>query len=365
MTGALARGPRTTKHGGLHGRAGPGRIARPASRAEPLPIMTNDHARTVPQAPTRPPAAPEPTGAPRHDHGAAASTGMIYAALAYTAWGLFPLYFKQLIGVEALEVVAHRTLWSLLVVVALLFALRRWAWLGPVLRSPRVLATCALSALLLSANWLTYVWAVQHGHVVDASLGYFINPLVNVALGFIFLHERPRPMQWAAVALAAAGVLWLTIGAGQLPWIALVLALSFGFYGLMRKTAPLGALEGLALETVMLAPVAALALWWWVGQGSSALVQGSAGMIGWLLLAGPLTAAPLLLFAAGARRITMTTLGLLQYIAPTLQFALGVWLYHEPLAASRLAGFALIWAALAVYSLEGLRRARRVTTAAP
>jgi len=284
---------------------------------------------------------------------------MLSAALAYTAWGLFPLYFKQLVGVHALEVVAHRTVWSLVFVAVVLTLLRRWAWLGPVLRSPRLLASCALSALLLSVNWLTYVWAVQSGHVVDASLGYFINPLVNVALGFLLLRERLRAGQWAAVVLAAAGVLWLTVSAGQLPWIALILALSFGFYGLMRKTARLGALEGLALETVLLAPVAAAALIVWSWQGSSSLVAGSATQVGWLLLAGPMTAVPLLLFAAGARRITMTLLGLLQYIAPTLQFALGVWLYQEPLSTSRLAGFAFIWAALAVYSLEGLWRSRR------
>jgi chloramphenicol-sensitive protein RarD len=285
---------------------------------------------------------------------------MICAALAYTAWGLFPLYFKQLVGVNAMEVVAHRTVWSLVVVAIVLTVLRRWAWLGPVLRTPRLIATFALSALLLSVNWLTYVWAVQNGHVVDASLGYFINPLVNVALGFLVLRERLRPGQWLAVALAAAGVLWLTVNAGQLPWIALVLALSFGFYGLMRKTAPLGALEGLTLETLLLAPVAAIALAVWTSQGHSALVTGTPSQWGWLLLAGPMTAAPLLLFAVGARRITMTLLGLMQYIAPTLQFALGVWLYHEPLSAARLAGFAFIWAALAVYSMEGLWRARQM-----
>lgn len=284
---------------------------------------------------------------------------MICAALAYTAWGLFPLYFKQLVGVDAMEVVAHRTVWSLVFVAVVLTVLRRWAWLGPVLRSPRLIGTFALSALLLSINWLTYVWAVQHGQVVDASLGYFINPLVNVALGFLVLRERLRPGQWFAVGLAAAGVLWLTLSAGQLPWIALVLALSFGVYGLMRKTAPLGALEGLTLETLLLAPVAAVALAVWTGQGSSALVSGTPSQLGWLLLAGPMTAVPLLLFAAGARRITMTLLGLMQYIAPTLQFALGVWLYHEPLTPARLAGFGFIWAALAVYSLEGLWRSRQ------
>ncbi|MBV8502479.1 MAG: EamA family transporter RarD [Paucibacter sp.] len=285
-------------------------------------------------------------------------TGMLYAFLAYAIWGLFPLYFKQLKGVDALEVIAHRTLWSLAVLLATLTVLRRWAWLGAALKNRRLVGSFALSALLLSGNWLVYVWAVQNGHVVEASLGYFINPLVSVALGYLVLRERPRPLQWAAVALAAAGVLWLTVSAGRLPWIALVLALSFGFYGLMRKTAALGALEGLTLETLLLAPLAALALGWWTAHGQSAFVTGTPTVIGWLLFAGPLTAVPLLMFAAGARRITLTMLGLMQYIAPTLQFSLGVWVYGEPVDGHKLIGFAMIWTALAAYSLEGLWRSR-------
>ena len=279
--------------------------------------------------------------------------GILYAALAYVAWGLFPLYFKQLAAVPSLEVVMHRTLWSLVFLLAVLVVRRHWTWMGAVLRQPRVLAAFALSAVLLSGNWLTYVWAVQNHHVVDASLGYFILPLVNVALGYGVLHERPRPGQWLAVAVAAAGVLWLTVQAGRLPWIALVLAASFGCYGLLRKVATLGALEGLALETILLAPAAALVLAWWGWQGQGALVQGDAATLGWLLLAGPFTAIPLLLFAAGARRIPLATLGILQYISPSLQFALGVWVFHEAFEPARLAGFVLIWAALCVYSLEG------------
>jgi len=287
------------------------------------------------------------------------NTGIVYAALAYVAWGLFPLYFKQVAQVPSLEVVMHRTLWSLVFVFAVLAVRRQWAWMGAVLRQPRVLGAFALSAVLLSGNWLTYVWAVQNHHVVDASLGYFILPLVNVALGFAFLHERPRPGQWLAVAVAAAGVLWLTIQAGRLPWIALVLALSFGFYGLLRKVAVLGALEGLALETLVLAPVAAAVLGWWAWQGQGALLQADVPTLGWLLLAGPLTAVPLLLFAAGARLIPLATLGILQYISPSLQFALGVWFFHEPFQPARLAGFVLIWAALCVYTAEGWWAGRR------
>jgi len=288
----------------------------------------------------------------------AAVGGAVYAALAYLAWGLFPLYFKQIAQVPALEVILHRTLWSMVFLLAVLLVLRRWAWLGEVLRSPKLLARFGLSALLLSCNWLVYVWAVQQGQVLDASLGYFINPLVNVALGFIVLKERPRRLQWLAVGLAAIGVLWLGLQTGHIPWVALTLALSFGFYGLMRKMASLGALEGLALETMLLAPLAAVALGLLSWQGQGALVQGEPGTIAWLLFAGPLTAIPLLLFAAGARRIQMTTLGLLQYISPSLQFMLGVWLYHEPMSTSRLLGFAFIWAALAVYSLDSLWRQR-------
>ncbi|MDR7378701.1 chloramphenicol-sensitive protein RarD [Rhodoferax ferrireducens] len=289
--------------------------------------------------------------------------GVLYAVLAYTAWGLFPLYFHQLAGIPALEVVLHRTLWSLVFLLVVLAVLRRWAWMPALLRQPRVLGAFALSALLLSANWVVYVWAVQHQHVVDASLGYFILPLVNVALGFVFLHERPRPGQWLAVAVAAAGVLWLTVQTGRLPWIALVLALTFGFYGLLRKVASLGALEGLALETMLLAPVTIGVLGYWAWQGQGVLLHGDAASIGWLLLAGPLTAIPLLLFAAGARRIPLATMGILQYISPTLQFALGVWIFNEPFQASRLLGFALIWAALLVYSLEGWWSSRRVAMA--
>ena len=261
--------------------------------------------------------------------------GIVYATLAYMAWGLFPLYFRQVAHVPALEVVVHRTVWSLVFVLAVLAVRRHWGWMRALRGQPRVLGAFAVSALLLSVNWLTYVWAVQNNHVVDASLGYFILPLVNVALGFVFLHERPRPGQWLAVAVAAAGVLWLAVQAGRVPWIALVLALSFGFYGLLRKVATLGALEGLALETMMLAPVAVAALAMWSSQGQGALVQGDTATVAWLLVAGPMTAVPLLLFAAGARLIPMATLGILQYISPSLQFALGIWLFHEPFEPDR------------------------------
>jgi chloramphenicol-sensitive protein RarD len=287
------------------------------------------------------------------------SYGVLYAALAYTAWGLLPIFFKQLSHVSAFEVVAHRMVWALLFLLCVLLVLKRWAWLRDVSRQPRVLLTFCVSALLLSANWSVYVWAIQNAHVIDASLGYFILPLVNVFLGFIFLKERPRRGQWLAVALAAAGVLWLTLQAGRLPWIALVLATTFGIYGLLRKLAQPGALEGLTLETLLLSPFAAGMLAWWAWHGHGALVQGDALTMGWLLLAGPLTAIPLLLFAAGARRIPMATLGILQYISPSLQMIVGVWLYGEVFEPARAIGFYLIWTALLVYSVESLWSVRK------
>jgi len=285
--------------------------------------------------------------------------GMAYAAAAYAAWGLFPLYFLQVAQVPALEVVLHRTVWCLVFVLVVMLMLKRWAWFSKLRHQPRVLAAFALSALLLSINWLVYVWAVQHQHVVDASLGYFILPLVNVALGFFFLSERPRMGQWLAVAVAVAGVFWLTLQRGGVPWIALVLAGSFGVYGLLRKVAKLGPLEGLALETLMLAPLAVSVLGYWAWQGQGVLAQGSARDLAWLVLAGPLTAVALLLFAAGARRIPMSTLGILQYISPSVQFGLGVYWLGEAFEPSRLVGFALIWTALVVYSLEGWWSGRR------
>ncbi len=290
--------------------------------------------------------------------------GILYATLAYVAWGVFPLYFRQVAAVPALEVVAHRTLWSMVFVAVVLAARGRWAWLAQLRRQPRVVAAFLLSALLLSANWLIYVWAVHNRHVVESSLGYFILPLVNVAMGYVFLRERPRRAQWLALAVAAAGVAWLTLQTGRLPWIALALALSFGFYGLLRKTAVLGALEGLALETALLAPLALAWLAWSAWSGQAAWVAADAATLGWLTLAGPITAVPLLLFAAGARRIPLATMGVLQYISPSLQFALGVWLFGETVQPARLAGFALIWLALVLYTAEGVLHRRRASAAA-
>lgn len=283
--------------------------------------------------------------------------GMLFAAASYVIWGLFPIYFKSLQAIPASEILLHRMVWSLVFVLLVLAWRRQWAWLADVVRRPKVLAGFSASALLLASNWFLYIWAVNNGRVVDSSLGYFINPLVNVLLGFVILRERLRPGQWAAVALAAGGVAWLTWQGGELPWIALVLAGTFACYGLLRKTAALGPLEGLSLETMLLSPCALVYLIWLTLHGQNAFLAAPSATQWLLVAAGPITAIPLLLFAAGARRIPFSTLGLLQYIGPTLQLLLGVWLYHEPFSGVRLIGFSLIWAALFVYSIEGLWKA--------
>lgn len=255
---------------------------------------------------------------------------------------------------------ANRVVWSLLLVAAVLAWRRHWSWLHAALRHRRTLLSFFASSLLLSANWITYIWAVSNGHVVDSSLGYFITPLVNVALGYGLLGERPRRAQWTALAIAAAGVLWLTIAAGRLPWIGLVLGLTFGAYGLLRKIAVLGALEGLTFETMILAPAAIVGMAWWWGSGPTSFPAPDLGTDLWLIGLGPATTLPLLLFAFAARRISLTTLGLMQYLGPTIQFLLGLLLFDEPLTPHRLIGFALIWTALAVYSADGWRTMRRV-----
>lgn len=290
-------------------------------------------------------------------------SGIFYGVLAYTAWGLFPLFFKQIASVDAFEVVLHRTVWSMVFVVGVLSVRRQWAWLTTALRQPRVLATFAASATLLACNWLVYVWAVSNDHVLDASLGYFILPLMNVAMGYVVLKERPRRGQWLAVAVAACGVLWLTWQGGRMPWVALILATTFGIYGLLRKLGALGALEGLTLETLLLTPFAAAVLLYWTYGGQGVLADTPSVLWFWLLLAGPITAIPLWLFAAGARRVPLSTMGVLQYISPSLQLLLGVVLYGEPFGGARALGFCLIWLALAIYTIEGWHWSRTRTAA--
>jgi chloramphenicol-sensitive protein RarD len=281
-------------------------------------------------------------------------TGILSAALAFLCWGLFPLYFHAIDEVPPLQILAHRMIWSLLFLLIVLAVRRQWDWLR-LARQPRVLGVFVASACLLSVNWLIYIWAVNNGHVIESSLGYFINPLVNIMFGYLLLKERLRRPQWLAIAVAALGVAWLTWQAGTIPWIALSLAASFGGYGLMRKIAPLGALEGLSFETMVLFPLAAAYAAWLTAHGQNAFINTPSNTTRLLLMAaGPVTAIPLLLFAGAARRIPLSVLGLLQYVTPTMQFMLGVWLFHERFTAERMVGFALIWIALVLFALEGL-----------
>jgi chloramphenicol-sensitive protein RarD len=292
--------------------------------------------------------------------------GVVAAVGAYTLWGLLPVYWKALQAVPALETLAHRTVWSLLFVLLIQAARGRWEWVRLVRQRPRMLLTFLGSTCLLGVNWLTYIWAVTAGHVVDSSLGYFINPLVSVLLGVLFLGERLRPWQAVAVGLAAVSVVYLTLGLGSLPWIALVLAGTFGFYGLLRKTAPLGSLEGLSLETALLSLPALTYLLSLEVAGRANFGHAGASTTGLLAFAGVITALPLLLFAWAARNTTLGTMGILHYIAPTLQFLLGLLAYHEPFSPARLLGFCGVWLALLVYSAEALthERLRRASAAA-
>jgi len=276
--------------------------------------------------------------------------GVLASLAAYALWGLFPLYFRALRALAPLEVLAHRIVGSALLLLALLALRRRWAWLR-VARRREVLWSFVGSSLLLSLNWFVYIHAVVIERVVDASLGYFINPLVSVLLGVMLLGERPRRAQWVAIGLAFSGVAWLAISTRQVPWIGVLLAASFGSYGFLRKVAKLGSLEGLALETLLLSPPAALALIWFIADGQGGLAR-EPELLPLVLAAGPLTAVPLLLFAAGARAIPLSTAGFLQYVSPSIQFALGVFVFREPFSMSKLGGFSIIWAALVVYSLE-------------
>lgn len=282
--------------------------------------------------------------------------GILSAGAAFTLWGVFPVYLRLLKQVPAPEILSHRVVWSVVLLLLILAVRRQWQWLTAVRRRPAIALAFAGSALLLGANWVVYIWAVNSDRVIDASLGYFITPLFNVLFG-ITLGERLRTVQWLAVGLAACGVLWLTISAGQLPWIGLVLAVTFSLYGVIRKTAALGALEGLAVETSVLLPVAAGFLL--LPDAGSSHAFGTTPAVTLLLAAaGPVTAIPLLLFAYGARRIPLSLVGVLQYIGPTLQLLLGVLLYQEPFGGHKLAGYALIWSGLVLFSLEGLWRLR-------
>jgi chloramphenicol-sensitive protein RarD len=285
--------------------------------------------------------------------------GMFAALAAYTLWGILPIYWKLVERAPATEILSHRAIWALAVVVILLTVQRQWGWIGRISRRPAILLPFIATTGLLAVNWLIYLWANNNGHIVEVSLGYFINPLVSVVLGVLLLRERMRPGQWAAIGLAFVGVTYLTISYGHLPWIALSLALTFGFYGLIRKTAPLGSAEGLTIETGLMFLPALIYLGYLAAHGRGTF--GSAGLPTSALLAGAglATAIPLILFAKGAQAVPLSTLGVLQYIAPTLQFLVGVVIYREVFSHSQAIGFTIIWAALLLYWLEGFVRRRR------
>jgi len=271
---------------------------------------------------------------------------------AYALWGLFPLYWPLLEPAGAVEILAHRIFWSLIVMAVLVVAARRTAQFRANLRNPRVRNLLTLAAVLVTCNWGTYIWGVNHKHVVETSLGYFINPLVTVLMGVLILGERLRRWQWIALGLATAAVVALTVEYGQPPWIALILAFSFGSYGLCKKKANVGAVESLAFETTVLAPFALAYIVFLTATGASHFTNSGAGHAALLVGTGIVTAVPLICFGGAATRLSMTMLGMLQYLAPVIQFLLGVFALHEPMPPMRWVGFVLVWLALAMFSAE-------------
>jgi chloramphenicol-sensitive protein RarD len=278
--------------------------------------------------------------------------GILNGIAAYAMWGVFPIYWKLLHEVPALQVIGHRISWSLILLIVFILVTRQWTDFRSAALTAKTFGIYSVAGVLLTINWLVYVWGVNAGFIVETSLGYFINPLISVLLGVIFLHERLRPAQWIPVALATAGVTYLTISYGRLPWIALSLAFSFGFYGFVKKLAPLGSLYGLTLETGIVFPLALIYLAF-VHFTSSAAFLHEGGLTDILLIgAGLVTTIPLLMFASAARQIPLTVIGLLQYIAPTMQFLIGVFLYKEPFDHSHLIGFGIVWVALIIFWVE-------------
>ena len=289
-----------------------------------------------------------------------ASAGLAAGIVAYALWGVFPLYFPLLEPAGAFEIIAHRVVWSLVFCLVALAVTRSWRQFAALWRTPRTLLLLGVAAVFLAVNWTVYVYGVNSGHVVDASLGYFINPLVTVLLAVIFLHERLRPVQWAALGLGAVAVLVVALGHGTVPWIAVVLALSFGFYGLIKSRVGgrVEAAPGLAAETALLSPVAA-GYWIWLSvQGTSTFGAHGPWHAAALASAGVVTAVPLLLFGAATRRLPLSVVGLIQYLTPVLQLLIGVAVQHEPMSSARWAGFALVWAALVVLVADGARNRR-------
>ena len=285
--------------------------------------------------------------------------GVIYAGAAFLIWGLAAVYWKELKSVPPLEIIAHRVAWSFFFLLPLIVLQRQWAEFAAILKNLRMLLILLTSALLVAANWLIYVWAVNNDHLLQASLGYYINPLVNVVLGMVFLKERLRLPQVIAVLLAAAGVLYLTVQYGRFPWIAIGLAMSFGLYGLIRKMAPVSSLVGLAVETLLLSLPAIGYLFYLDFQGTGSIFRVSFNLDLLLIGCAPLTAIPLLFFTAGAKRLYLSTVGLMQYIGPSGMFLLAVFYYHEPFSTAQVWTFVMIWSALAIYSTDSVIYFRR------
>ncbi len=285
----------------------------------------------------------------------AAATGLLYGLLAYLVWGFFPVYFKALEGVPALQVVSHRIVWSLAFLLLLIVAKGKWREVGETLRDRKAMLILATTALLIATNWLVFIVAVGHAQVLQSSLGYFITPFVSVLLGFTFLKERLKRMQLISLLLAAIGVLLLTVQYGRVPWVALTLAATFGSYGLLRKVVSVDSLTGLTVETILLSPLALGYLLWVNGQGTGAYLHGRLTTDLLLMAVGVVTAVPLLLFASAARRLRLATIGFLQYLTPTLHFLLAVVVYGEPFTARHLVSFLFIWAGLACYSWNAYR----------
>ena len=292
--------------------------------------------------------------------------GIWYGIGAYVTWGLFPIYWKWLHNVPALQLIGHRVLWSFLLLFIVILVSRQWSVFRAAALKPRVVRIYVAAAVLIGINWLVYIWAVNAGFIVEVSLGYYINPLLNVFMGVLFLRERLRTLQWVPLGLATVGVLYLAFAYGSLPWIALTLAFSFGLYGLVKKTAPLGSLYGLTLETGLLFLPALLYLLYSDMTRQGAFLHSGAISDVLMMGAGLMTTVPLLMFASAARRIPLSLVGILQYIAPTLQFLIGVLVYGEPFTHVQLIGFSLVWAALILFAVEGLvtRRAQLVSAAA-
>ena len=288
-----------------------------------------------------------------------ALSGVFFAASAFLIWGLSPVYWKAMWAVGPLEIVMHRVVWSFAFLMVIILVARQWRELWDVLRSGWTLMVLAASALLVALNWLIYIWAVNNGFLLQASLGYYINPLVNVVLGMTFLRERLRPAQMTVVLLAAAGVIYLTVQYGQFPWISLVLAFSFGLYGLIRKVAPVSSLVGLTVETMLMSGPALAYLVFLGARHGGSIFRGDLRLDLLLMSTALMTAVPLLLFTAGARRIRLSTLGLMQYLAPSGMFLLAVLYYREPFTSAQLWTFVMIWTALAIYSADSLKIYRR------